>query len=98
LSLKPEARALRLDVAVEGIGKAKKSKILTLTIHKVANMMEIEVEKLKPKKIKEINKLYKDTFMSLCKWGKKPLTDGKGQLLHIHYRYLHKALLGKLVY
>jgi len=86
-------------VEIEGANKAKKkSKAPALTIHKVVNMMEVEVNKLSPMEIKAMNKLYKDTFKPLYKWGKKPFADKQGKLLCVHYKYLHKALVGKLVH
>jgi len=91
-------RAPRDDVVVEGNGKGKKAKANQLKIHKVVNMIEVEVNKLKPLEIKVINKLYKKVFTSLYKWGKKPFAHDNNEPLCVHYRYLHKVLPRKFVY
>lgn len=79
-------------------GKGKKTKVVELTIHKAVNMTDAEVGKLAPEEIKEINKLYTKVFKPMYRWEKKPLANAKGELLRVHYRFLHKAPAGVLVY
>ena len=48
--------------------------------------------------MKAMNKLYKQVFMPLYKWGKKAFSSVDGKLLHIHYKFLHQAPPERLVY
>ena len=67
----------QVDDAAKGKKKAKANP--PLTIHRAVNMTDVEVDKLSPADIKAMNKLYKDTFTPLYKWGKKPFTDASGK-------------------
>ena len=79
-------------------GKKKAKTAMPLTIHRAVNMTDVEVDKLSAAEIKAMNKLYKDTFNPLYKWGKKPFTDGSGKPIWVHYKFLHRAPPGRLVY
>jgi len=48
--------------------------------------------------LKAMKALYYSTFTPIYKFGKKLVVDKKGQLICIHFDYLHKAPIGKLVY
>ena len=61
-------------------------------------MTDTEINKLSATEMKAMNKLYQEVFMLLYKWRKKPLADAKGRLLRVHYKFLHKDELGRLVY
>ena len=71
---------------------------MPLTIHIAVNMIDVKVDKLSAAEIKAMNKLYKDTFTPLYKWGKKPFTNGSGKPIRVHYKFLHRAPPGRLVY
>lgn len=56
--------------------KGKKVKApLSLTIHNVVNVTDIEMNKFTLGEIKTINKLYMEVFILLYKWRKKTLAN-----------------------
>ncbi len=55
-------------------------------------------EEASTKDMKVMKALYKITFDPLYKWGKKPFIDVVGELLCVHFDYLHKAPVPQLVY
>ena len=79
--------------------KGKKTKEAPpLTIARAVNLTDTEVAKLEPSEIKEINKLYNTVFKPMYIWEKKPFVAVNGELLRVHYKYLHQAPSGRLVY
>ena len=78
----------------------KKRKVSTqaLTIQRAINMTDVDINKLSPEEMKAMNKLYLDFFTPLYKWAKKPLEMSPGKLMRVHYKFLHQAPPGKLVY
>ena len=84
---------------VEGSQK-KKRKVNTqaLTIQRAVNMTNVDINKLSPEEMKAMNKLYLDFFTPLYKWAKKPLEISPSKLMRVHYKFLHQAPPGKLVY
>ena len=69
-----------------------------LSIHKCVNMMDVEINKLMPIKMKAMNALYKQVFSPMYAWGKKPLTDESREGICVHYKYLHQAPPRRMVY
>ena len=78
--------------------KLKKPRATALSIHKCVNMTDVEINKLTPTEMKTMNALYKQVFSPMYAWGKKPLTDESGEGIRIHYKYLHRAPLERMVY
>ena len=78
--------------------KAKKPRAAALSIHKCVNMTDVEINKLTPTEMKAMNALYKQVFSPMYAWGKKPLTNESGEGIRVHYKYLHRAPPGRMVY
>ena len=78
--------------------KPKKPRVAALSIHKCVNMTDVEINKLMPTEMKAMNVLYKQVFSPMYAWGKKPLTDESREGIRVHYKYLHRAPPGRMVY
>lgn len=94
----PKKKSRKRKTLAGAPGDEEKDKSKKLTIARCVQMNELEVKKLLPKEIKAMKALYKSTFDPLYKWGKKPFEAADGKPLRVHFDYLHKAPVARLVY
>ena len=78
--------------------KPRKPRAAALSIHKCVNMTDVEINMLVPTEMKAMNALYKQVFSPMYAWGKKLLTNESGEGICVHYKYLHRAPPGRMVY
>jgi hypothetical protein len=100
-ALKPKTRKRKStigtpdDVPVELVKKPKTEESkLTICV----TMSVADIERLSTAKMKEMKSIYHNYFNGLYEWGIKPLTDAQGTPIMVHYKFLHKAPVGDIVY
>jgi hypothetical protein len=100
---KPKARKRKStvgapgDVLVEPVKKSKTEES-KLNVETCVTMSAADIERLSTAKMKEMKSIYHNYFSGLYDWGTKPLTDAQGTPIMVHYKFLHKAPAGDIVY